>query len=227
MAYIPNPLIVPLGFLMGVILALPFGPMNLYGLQRAVERGYFGGLAVGLGVLLGDGLIALGASLGVNAISGAIRQYRTVIQIIGGLALLVAGAKLYFEMPRFATAGDAARATLLDFVWDIPKAFFLTITNPGAVLGLIAMFGGLSTFVEVASTIEALTLTASVMGGSFCYWVVVSRLISRYRGDIGAGWLGRMNTIAGLVLFGFGAIMIGEMALKQLAHWWLWAAVKS
>jgi threonine/homoserine/homoserine lactone efflux protein len=226
MAYIPNPLIIPLGVVMGVLLALPFGPMNVLGLQRAVERGYFGGLAVGLGVLLGDGLIALGASLGVNAISGAIRQYRTVIQIVGGLAVMVAGAKLYFETPQFATAVDAARATLFDFVWDIPKAFFLTITNPTAVLGLVAMFGGVSTFVEVSSTIDALTLTASIMGGSFCYWVVVSKLISRVRGELDAGWLGRMNRIAGLVLLAFGAVMIAEMALKQLAHWWLWAPVK-
>jgi threonine/homoserine/homoserine lactone efflux protein len=226
MAFIPNPLIVPLGCLMGVLLALPFGPMNVLGLQRAVERGYFGGLAIGLGVLLGDGLIALGASLGVNALSGAIRQYRTVIQIVGGLAIMVAGAKLYFETPQFATPSDAARATLFDYVWDIPKALFLTITNPGAVLGLVAMFGGVSTFVEVSSTIDALTLTASVMGGSLGYWVVVSKLISRVRGDLDAGWLGRMNRIAGLVLFAFGCVMIAEMALKQLAYWWLWAPVK-
>ena len=76
MAYIPNPLILPIGFLMGVILALPIGPINILGLQRAVERGYFGGIAMGLGILLGDGLIALAAALGVNAISGAIRQDR-------------------------------------------------------------------------------------------------------------------------------------------------------
>ena len=227
MAYIPNPLIIPFGVLMGVLLALPFGPMNLLGLQRAVQRGYLGGLAVGLGVLLGDGLIALIASLGVNAISGAIRQYRTVIQIIGGLALMVAGAKLYFETPQFASAGEAERATLFDYAWDIPQAFVLTITNPGAVLGLIAMFGGLSTFVEVSSTIDALTLTTSVMGGSLAYWVVVSKLISRVRGDLDTGWLGRLNRMAGVVLFAFGGVMIAEMALKQLAYWWLWAPIKA
>ena len=59
---------------MGVLLAMPFGPVNLLGIQRAVERGFFGGMAAGLGIMLGDGLIALGAALGVNAISGAIRD---------------------------------------------------------------------------------------------------------------------------------------------------------
>ena len=74
MAYIPNPLIIPIGMLIGVLIALPIGPVNLLGLQRAVERGFFGGMAMGIGIMLGDGLIALGAAMGVNALSGAIRQ---------------------------------------------------------------------------------------------------------------------------------------------------------
>ncbi len=61
LGYIPNLfLIVPVGMVMGILLALPLGPVNLLGLQRAVERGFFGGLAAGLRIVLGDGLIALG-----------------------------------------------------------------------------------------------------------------------------------------------------------------------
>src|SRR5689334_22023013 len=102
-SYIPNPLIIPVGIAMGILLAMPFGPVNLLGIQRAVERGFFGGMAAGLGIMLGDGLIALGAALGVNAISGAISDYRTAIQIVGGLALLAMGLALYLTRPAFAT----------------------------------------------------------------------------------------------------------------------------
>src|SRR5262249_33056097 len=125
--------------IMGLLLALPFGPVNLLGLQRAVERGFFGGMAAGLGIMLGDGLIALGAALGVNAISGAVREYRTAIQIIGGLALLGAGVKLYFTPTVIPADKQIEQATLWDYVWDIPQMFLLTITNPAAVLGLIAI----------------------------------------------------------------------------------------
>ena len=108
-AYIPNPLIIPVGMVMGVLLAMPFGPVNLLGIQRAVERGFFGGMAAGLGIMLGDGLIALGAALGVNAISGAIREYRTAIQILGGLALLGAGIKLYLTPATVTTESRRPR----------------------------------------------------------------------------------------------------------------------
>lgn len=212
-------LIVPVGFVIGVLIALPLGPTNLFALQRAVERGFFGGLAAGIGVMLGDGLIALGAAMGVNAISGAIRQYRSAIQIVGGLALIAAGAKLYLTKPSFASAHEDASATLWDYVWDIPKLFFLTITNPGAVLFLVAIFGGVSSFVEVETHLDVLTMVASIVGGSFCYWLVVSRLISSIRLGLDEQGMARINQIAGLVLAGFGALLIGEMVVKRSRFW--------
>ncbi len=215
MALIPNPLIIPVGFIIGVLIALPFGPTNLLGLQRAAERGFFGGLAAGLGIMIGDGLIALGAALGVNAISGAIRQYRTAIQIVGGLALIGAGLKLYLSRPSFTSVGEAERATLRDYVWDIPKLAFLTLTNPGAVLGLVAIFGGVSSFVEVASYIDAITMVAAIMGGSFCYWLAVSRAISSLRHSLDAVRMTALNRIAGLMLAGFGGLLIAEMLVKR------------
>ena len=219
MALVPNLLIVPVGFLIGVLVALPFGPTNLLGLQRAVERGFFGGLAAGLGIMLGDGLIALCAALGVNAISGAIKQYRTAIQIVGGLALVIAGGKLYFTTPSFMSAHEADKATLGDYVWDIAQLCLLTLTNPAAVLGLFAIFGGVSSFVEVDSYVDVITMVAAIMGGSFCYWLVVSRLISGIRLGLDEARMARINQIAGMILICFGALLIGEMAIKRLRFW--------
>jgi threonine/homoserine/homoserine lactone efflux protein len=216
---IPNPLIIPIGMIMGMLLAMPFGPVNLLGIQRAVERGFFGGIAAGLGIMLGDGLIALGAAMGVNALSGAIRQYRTAIQIIGGVALLGAGIKLYVTKAVIVRDTPAQKASLKDYVWDIPQTFFLTITNPGAVLALIAIFGGVSSFVEVESYVDALTMVAAIMGGSFLYWFLVSQFIAAIRHRFDVVRLGQINRIAGLILIGFGGVLIGEMVVKRLRFW--------
>lgn len=219
MSYIPNPFIIPVGVAMGILLAMPFGPVNLLGIQRAVERGFFGGMAAGLGIMAGDGLIALGTALGVNAISGAIRDYRTAIQIVGGLALMAMGLTLFLTRPAIATETHTDKASLWDYIWDIPQTFFLTITNPGAVIGLVAIFGGVSSFVEVESHIDALTMVASIMGGSFSYWFVVSQFISTIRHRLDVVRLGQINRIAGLVMMGFGCVLIGEMVIKRLKFW--------
>lgn len=219
MQLVPNLLIIPVGILIGILVAAPVGPVNVLCIQRAIERGFWGGMAAGIGAMLGDGLIALFASLGVGAISGAIEYHRQAIQIAGGLALIAFGLKLYVAPPRLASvpSADDGATSLRDYAWDIPKTFFLTITNPGAVLGLFAIFGGVSTFVEVHSYVDALTMVASIMGGSFLWWLGLSHLIGRLRHRFSATHLAYTNRIAGALLVGFGAVLVGEMLLKMLA----------
>jgi len=218
MQIIPNPLIIPIGVMIGILVTAPVGPVNVLCVHRAIERGFFGGVAAGLGAVLGDGLIALFAAMGVGAISSAIKDYRNAIQIIGGLALIVFGAQLYFATPGLDTSEpvDGAKASLKDFAWDIPQTFFLTITNPGAVLGLFAIFGGVSSFVEVASYVDALTMVAAIMGGSLAWWIALSHMIGRIRHRISLDRLRLVNRVAGVLLVGFGILLIGEVVAKAM-----------
>lgn len=216
MAFIPNPLIIPVGFIVGILISTPLGPVNLLCLQRAVERGFWGGLAAGLGTLLGDGLIALCAALGVNAVSGAVRHHRFAIQLVGGVVLILSGLRVLLTPPRLI--GDTAHvdenASLADFVWDIPKTFLLTITNPGAVLGLFAMLSGVGTFVEVDGYADAFTMAAAVMGGSLIWWISASHFIGVIRHRLDLGMLRLINRVAGMLLLGFGGMLLSEVVAK-------------
>lgn len=216
MDYIPNPLIIPIGLLVGVLIAAPVGPVNVLCIQRAIERGFWGGVAAGIGSVMGDGLIALFAGLGVGAVTGAVQTHRAVIQAIGGVALILFGLRLYYATPRIVMTSESSRAetSLKDFAWDIPQTFFLTITNPGAVLGLFAVFGGVSTFVEVTSTIDVLLLVAAIVAGSLMWWIALSELISRYRHHFDATRLNLVNRVAGLLLAIFGTVLIAEVIWK-------------
>lgn len=224
MSYIANAFfIVPVGVIAGVLLAMPLGPVNLLGLQRALERGFLGGLAAGIGILLGDGLIALLAALGVNAVSGAIREYRSAIQVLGGLGLLGAGVQLYLKPASLSTHVETTSARLRDHASDIPAMFLLTVSNPASVLALLAIYAGVCTFVGVESVPDALTVVASISGGIFLYWFVVSQWIASVRHRLDKVQLGRINHVAGLVLIAFGALLIGEIVLRWTV---LWAAAQ-
>lgn len=214
MQFIPNPLIIPLGLVIGVLVSAPVGPVNVLCIQRAIERGFWGGVAAGTGAVLGDGLIALCAAMGVGAISGAIKDYRNAIQLVGGIALIGFGARLYLAQPRIITGGeDEQPHSYSEFLRDTPKTFFLTITNPGAVLGLFAIFGGVSSFVEVDSTVDALTMVAAIVAGSLTWWVLLSSLIGRIRHRFAIARLQQINSIAGILLIGFGTVLVGELVL--------------
>lgn len=211
----PNPFVIPVGFIIGILIALPIGPINFLGLQRAAERGFFGGLAAGIGITLGDAMIASVATFGVKALSGAVAHYRWAIQIVGGLALIGSGARLILSHALFRSAQEAADAKLADYAWDIPKLMALTLTNPGAVISLIAIIGGASSFVEVESRLDAIAMVLAIMGGSFVYWLVISHLINSVRNRLTPNTMHRINQVSGLVLIGFGCLLIGEMMWKR------------
>ena len=107
MTYIPNPLIIPIGLIAGILIAAPVGPVNVLCIQRAIERGFWGGIAASIGSVMGDGLIALCAGLSVGTLSGAVQTHRAIIQLCGGVALIVFGLRLYFSPPRLKMSGGS------------------------------------------------------------------------------------------------------------------------
>ena len=220
--FIPHPLILPVGLAIGVLIAAPVGPVNILCIQRAIERGVMGGIFAGLGAVLGDGLIALMAALGVGQISGAISRYRDVIQLIGGLALVAFGCKLAFSIPRFLpqSTGASEWGTVRDYAWDVPKTFILTITNPGAVLGLVAIFGGVSSYVDVSSTVDALWLVAFILAGSMMWWIFLSTMVGRIRHRVTEARLRQINVGAGALLVGFGGLLVVELLFKAIQVTW-------
>lgn len=217
MDMILNPLIIVVGIVIGILVAAPVGPVNVLCIQRSLSRGMFAGVVAGLGAVLGDGLIAFSAALGVGFVTDLVTHYRSAIQVVGGIVLAVFGLQLYRRKPAesaIEVAGNGKRM-LSASVWDIPKTFFLTVTNPGAVLGLFAIFGGISTFVEVRGPGEALLTVASIMLGSFAWWVFLSYLVGRIRHKFDMTGLKRIDQIAGVLLVMFGVVLLGEIVLKQ------------
>src|SRR5690554_4963942 len=109
MSIIPNPLIIPIGMAIGVLVAAPVGPVNVLCIQRTIAYGMAAGVVAGMGAVLGDGLIALCAALGVGAISGVVDYHRATIQIIGGLVLLYFGWRLYTYAPHYVNPENGHR----------------------------------------------------------------------------------------------------------------------
>ena len=196
------------GIGIGLLVAAPIGPVNVLVIQRAVSRGFWGGLAAGLGAVIGDGLLAAIAAFSVTAISDAMYAYSGWIKLIGGLLLVGFGTALFLARPALAIP-VGQKSHLLEHAGIIPQTFFLTVTNPGAILGMAAMIGGLGSLIGGLNTyFEALLLIAAVMGGSLLWWLGLSELIATIRHKLTEGRLKLINRITGLVLFAFGLLLL-------------------
>jgi threonine/homoserine/homoserine lactone efflux protein len=215
-------LILPLGVAMGVLVAAPVGPVNILCMQRAIERGAIGGIVAGLGAVIGDTLIALMAALGIAQVTDLIARHRAVVQVVGGLVLIAFGVRVSCTRPKFADVvpRSAEWTTLKDYLWDVPQTFLLTVSNPGAVLGTFAMFGIVSTFVDVATTAQALWLVAAIAAGSAMWWTALATMVGSIRHRVTEARLGQINISAGMLLILFGIVLISEIAAKRAGFGW-------
>lgn len=76
------------GVVMGLIAAVPIGPVNLICIRRSFAYGPVNGFMSGLGAALGDGVFAAITGFGLTWVAQLIEGYATIIELIGG-ALLV------------------------------------------------------------------------------------------------------------------------------------------
>src|ERR1700733_1500493 len=76
------------GVVMGLIAAVPIGPVNLICIRRSFAFGPVNGFVSGLGAALGDGVFAAITFFGLTWIAQLIQSYDSIIEIVGG-ALLV------------------------------------------------------------------------------------------------------------------------------------------
>ncbi len=206
------------GLGIGLLMAAPIGPVNVLVIQRAVTRGFWGGLAAGLGAVIGDGVLAAIGAFSIAAISDVMVSYGDAIQTIGGLLLLGFGLALLLCRPVLMTPVDE-RSHLFEHAGIIPQTFLLTVTNPGAVLGMAAMIGGLGSLIGGLNTnLEALILVAAVMGGSLLWWLGLSELIATIRHKLTEGRLNIINRVRRLhpVRLRRGASDRGGVAVLRL-----------
>jgi threonine/homoserine/homoserine lactone efflux protein len=95
--------------------------------------------------------------------------------------------------------------------------FAITITNPGVVLGFLAIFGSLGKWApDPGDYTGAAFMVAGVVSGALGWWVLVSATVSHLRGRMTDAWLDWMNRISGLALVAFG---LGIFAHLAYAAW--------
>ena len=87
------------GMLIGLVVAVPVGPLGLLCINRALMMGPVCGLFSGLGVATADALAAGIAALGISLISGFVAEQQHWLRLIGGIFLCYIGSRIYRTVP--------------------------------------------------------------------------------------------------------------------------------
>src|ERR1700748_3010520 len=83
------------GVAMGLVAAVPVGPVNLICVRRTFTFGPLNGFVSGLGAALGDGLFAAITGLGLTFVAQLIQGYAGIIELVGSALLVYMGYRTF------------------------------------------------------------------------------------------------------------------------------------
>lgn len=206
-----NWLYIPIGLLIGIVVAAPVGPVNLICINRTFKQGPWQGFAVGVAAAIGDGVFALLAAAGYTEIADQIAIQRDMLRLIGGFITIGFAWFVWRSAPHLEDRGGPSNGWLRQSF----ATFTMTITNPATLAAFLAIFAGYS-FNDVslrdATHITNLTiLVSSVFLGSLTWWLGLCHGAARLRDRISDNTLIAINhaTAILLLLFACAAIFAG------------------
>jgi len=204
---------VALGILGGIFVSAPLGPVNVVIMQRALRYGFPSGLAAGTGAALADVVFAAIAAFGISTVDAFIEGNSRIIQLVGGILVTGMGARILWRQPGFGRplpddvrdkgAFEVAAATLV-----------LTLTNPATVFGFIAYFGALGEWGPSPEDIPGTALlVVGVAIGTLLWWSSLAAVVTRLSVRLDDTVVARFNLVAGALLLGFGALILGRLTV--------------
>ena len=168
------------GFIIGISMAAPVGPIAILTIRRSLTRGHHAGIATALGVALADGFYAVIAAFGLNALSSFLINQRNLLYLFGGALLIYLGIQAWKTKPislEKPLQGSGFFTTLV-------QTMLITLTNPMTILTFLAAFAAIGYEGTEHTQSESLMLCLGVFSGSGLWFVSLSTFIAHFRARV-------------------------------------------
>jgi threonine/homoserine/homoserine lactone efflux protein len=147
------------------------------------------------------------AAFGLGFVINIIQSHELILQIIGGIFLLIIGLKIYFDNP-LKQIRMKKRVSKTGLLGDFLTLFFLTVSNPVAIVVFMAVFAGASVFgSEPSFRIELFVLAGILLGGGL-WWYALSTLVNLFRRKFRLRVLITINRVSGVIITLLGILVI-------------------
>jgi threonine/homoserine/homoserine lactone efflux protein len=201
---------------MGLIAAVPIGPVNLICIRRSFAFGPVNGFVSGLGAALGDGVFAAITFFGLTWIAELIQSYDAIIELVGGALLVWFGVHTILSpVAGKVEDGDKAEPGGSTLVRAMVSTFVLTITNPATLIAFASMFASFRALVGGANSyVDAGFVVAGVVGGSAGWWLCLTSVIGIFHTRITDRTVRIINRGSGVLVALFGLAVLIHVVMK-------------
>ena len=197
------------GFIVGVVVSAPLGPVGVLCIQRTLNKGRWFGFVTGLGAALSDICYALLTGYGMSFMDELIVKHQIFLQVVGSVMLLAFGIYTFRSNPvKSLRPVSSSRGTYLH---NFVTAFLVTFSNPLIIFLFIGLFARFS-FVMPGSPIGfQLVGYLAIILGAVTWWFSITYFVNKVRTRFNVRGIWMLNRIIG------GVVMVAAVVGLVLA----------
>lgn len=191
------------GFIIGLLVSSPMGPINILTIQRTLNRGRWHGFASGVGAMLSDITYATITMLSLSFVSGFMNDYESELLLFGSAILILFGLGVYRSNPLKGWQPDSLPKESR-YLKDFISTFLLTFSNATIVLALVGLYTRFSFNPILEGTASLIVALISFSIAALLWWFVLTTLVSRLRKRFKRKGLVILNRVVGTIFIVIG-----------------------
>lgn len=190
------------GIITGLILSLPFGPVGIYCMEKALIKGEKRAYVATLGMVTVDVIYGIITFAFINKIEDVVIKYQTPLKIIISIFLVFVGARKFLKKPKLQEVEE----TDFNLTQDYLKTFLLAIFNISSLLvigAILTMLGAIDIPTTHTTVIE---LALGIALGGAGLWFLTIFTIYHFKKKVTIELLLKLSKCAGLLIMILGAL---------------------
>jgi threonine/homoserine/homoserine lactone efflux protein len=201
------------GILVGLVIAVPVGPVGIMCVRRTIFEGKLTGFVSGLGAATADAVFGVIAGFGITTVSELLLGYQGWLRLVGGCILLLVGGHSLRAKPQAQLDSPPDPESLS---WDFVSTFVLTLANPITILAFVGIFAAIGLSGAAATIEHAAILVLGVWVGSLTWWLLLSFGLGGFARSLEPRHLAWVNRGSGGILLLSGAALLASLVVLKV-----------
>ena len=156
------------GFVIGIVVSAPLGPVGVLCIQRTLNKGRWYGFVTGLGASLSDIAYALLTGYGMSFVFDYINKNIFYLQLLGSIMLLAFGIYTFRSNPVQSIRPVSANKG--SYFHNFITAFAVTLSNPLIIFLFIGLFARFAFVQPGVLVFEEITGYLAIALGALAWW---------------------------------------------------------
>jgi threonine/homoserine/homoserine lactone efflux protein len=202
-----------IGFIVGLLAAIPLGPLNIYAVSQTLKHDLLHGLLIGLTSSLLDAIYCFIALTGMTQISSILIRLESPLKLIGAGILIVISIRLIVKRESIENPRPFQSSSLA-YSRPVVVSFFLYASNPTLYAFWLAVASILTAHRWLKPGLWQPAVFALFCGiGSIVWYFILVKYVSKYRHFFTPKALSTIIIGLAILLIGFAAFSLVTLFL--------------